>query len=126
MTSGTPESTQNWVLPGFQNSLDLASMSPLEAKAMSSSATVTSASGGHLAPPPPATAASLGPVLARLRHSASAPWRRLSGPAIPVPLASAPRTSAASRLRAFAAAHPRLGARHLSVRRLVQPNKYRM
>src|SRR5882757_6875303 len=43
MTSGTPESTQNWVLAGFQNSLDLASMSPLEAKAMSSSATVTSA-----------------------------------------------------------------------------------
>src|SRR5262249_35603028 len=43
MTSGTPESTQNWVLDGFQNSLDLASMSPLEAKAMSSSATVTSA-----------------------------------------------------------------------------------
>src|SRR6516225_4377773 len=42
MTSGTPESTQNWVLAGFQNSLDLASMSPLEAKAMSSSATVTS------------------------------------------------------------------------------------
>src|SRR6516165_10072307 len=57
MTSGTPESTQNWVLPGFQNSLDLASMSPLEAKAMSSSATVTSASGGHLAPPPPAASA---------------------------------------------------------------------
>src|SRR5216683_4632855 len=45
MTSGTPESTQNWVLAGFQNSLDLASMSPLEAKAMSSSATVTSAPG---------------------------------------------------------------------------------
>src|SRR5262249_28119560 len=43
MTSRTPESTQNWVLDGFQNSLDLASMSPLEAKAMSSSATVTSA-----------------------------------------------------------------------------------
>src|SRR6266567_2889875 len=42
MTSGTPESTQNWVLAGFQNSLDLASMSPLEAKAMSSSATATS------------------------------------------------------------------------------------
>src|SRR6516164_2850712 len=57
MTSGTPESTQNCVLPGFQNSLDLASMSPLEAKAMSSSATVTSASGGHLAPPPPAASA---------------------------------------------------------------------
>src|SRR5215469_8625243 len=43
MTSGTPESTQNWVLAGFQNSLDLASMSPLEANAMSSSATATSA-----------------------------------------------------------------------------------
>src|SRR5690348_17206575 len=55
MTSGTPESTQNWVLAGFQNSLDLASMSPLEAKAMSSSATITSrAAAGHFAHPRPA------------------------------------------------------------------------
>ncbi len=45
MTSGTPESIQNWVLSGFQNCLDLASISPLEAKAMSSSATATSAPG---------------------------------------------------------------------------------
>ena len=45
MTSGTPESIQNWVLSGFQNCLDLASISPLEAKVMSSSATVTSAPG---------------------------------------------------------------------------------
>src|SRR6266567_5533776 len=54
MTSGMPESTQNWVLAGFQNSLDLASMSPLEAKAMSSSATFTSAPPAqHPAPPAP-------------------------------------------------------------------------
>src|SRR5579859_2041140 len=44
MTSGTPESIQNWVLSGFQNCLDFASMSCLEAKAISSSATVTSSS----------------------------------------------------------------------------------
>src|SRR5208283_6012526 len=36
MTSGTPASIQNWVLSGFQNSFDLASMSLLEAKAISS------------------------------------------------------------------------------------------
>src|SRR3984957_14319019 len=42
MTSGTPESIQNWVLSGFQNCLDFASMSCLEAKAISSSATITS------------------------------------------------------------------------------------
>src|SRR5580658_1276527 len=42
MTSGTPESIQNWVLSGFQNCLDLASISCLEAKEISSSATTTS------------------------------------------------------------------------------------
>jgi len=36
MTSGTPESIQNWVLPGFQNCLDFASISLLDAKAMRS------------------------------------------------------------------------------------------
>src|SRR5207244_2919964 len=67
MTSGTPESTQNWVLAGFQNSLDLASMSPLEAKAMSSSATVTSGTEpprlqrqARRAPPAQGTPAPLG------------------------------------------------------------------
>ena len=34
MTSGTPESIQNCVLSGFQNSFDLASISLLEAKAI--------------------------------------------------------------------------------------------
>src|SRR5580704_10982609 len=47
MTSGTPESIQNWVLSGFQNCLDLASRSCLEAKAISSSATVTSSGAGQ-------------------------------------------------------------------------------
>src|ERR1700683_5133528 len=47
MTSGTPESIQNWVLSGFQNCFDFASMSCLEAKAMSSSATVTSSGAGN-------------------------------------------------------------------------------
>src|SRR3984885_13357814 len=47
MTSGTPESIQNWVLSGFQNSLDLASISCLDAKAISSSATFTSRPRGN-------------------------------------------------------------------------------
>src|SRR5580700_4982403 len=47
MTSGTPESIQNWVLSGFQNCLDFASISCLEAKAISSSATVTSSGAGQ-------------------------------------------------------------------------------
>ena len=38
MTSGTPESVQNWVLSGFQNCLDRASISALDGKAISSSA----------------------------------------------------------------------------------------
>src|SRR5690242_13595668 len=42
MTSGTPASCQNWVLSGFQNCLDFASMSCLEAKEISSSVTATS------------------------------------------------------------------------------------
>src|ERR1700704_6228528 len=42
MTSGTPESIQNWVLPGFQNCLDFASMSCFEAKEISSSVIATS------------------------------------------------------------------------------------
>ncbi len=42
MTSGTPESIQNWVLSGFQNCLDFASMSCFEAKEISSSVTATS------------------------------------------------------------------------------------
>src|SRR5271154_3059403 len=51
MTSGTPESIQNWVLSGFQNCLDFASMSCLEAKAISSSATVTSSASRKPAAP---------------------------------------------------------------------------
>ena len=50
MTSGTPESIQNWVLSGFQNCLDFASISCLEAKAISSSATVTSSGAGNHGP----------------------------------------------------------------------------
>jgi hypothetical protein len=42
MTSGTPESIQNWVLSGFQNCLDFASMSCFEAKEISSSVIATS------------------------------------------------------------------------------------
>src|SRR5215813_667275 len=92
MTSGTPESTQNWVLPGFQNSLDLASMSPLEAKAISSSATVTSASGGHLRASEP------------LPQRVRAPASGTSVPLAPALSAPSPQYS------------PRLQARHLRAR----------
>ncbi len=45
MTSGTPESDQNWVLSGFQNCLDRASISALDGKAISSSAMSPPGSG---------------------------------------------------------------------------------
>ncbi len=47
MTSGTPESAQNWVLSGFQNCLDRASISALDGKAISSSAMSPPGSSGH-------------------------------------------------------------------------------
>src|SRR5215467_14355889 len=107
MTSGTPESTQNWVLPGFQNSLDLASMSPLEAKAMSSSATVTSASGGHHRACAASHRSSRHPRSAPAQLAPSRPSTSVSTPPLPQHIhASAPGASASNRL--------------------VQPNKYRM
>src|SRR5258705_3607178 len=45
MTSGTPESTQNCVLSGFQNCLDRSSISALDGKAISPSAMSPPGSG---------------------------------------------------------------------------------
>ena len=50
MTSGTPESIQNWVLSGFQNCLDFASMSCFEAKEISSSVIATSVTAARREP----------------------------------------------------------------------------